>query len=170
MSIALFITRLIIGLGLAAHGAQKLFGWFGHDPRDTATFMESLGLRPATIFAYLAGFGEFVGGGLTALGFLGGLGPALMIAVMLVAILTVHLDKGFFAEKHGWELPALYLAGAIGVCFTGFGRYSLDVALHSTLLAPYGIKVWLVLGAVAASLIISGIRWAQPTLRKTVSE
>ena len=47
MSIVLLIVRLILGGGLAAHGTQKLFGWFGgHGLDGTGGFFESLGFRP----------------------------------------------------------------------------------------------------------------------------
>ena len=47
MDAALLIARLIIGLGLAAHGTQKLLGWFsGYGLKGTAGFFESIGFRP----------------------------------------------------------------------------------------------------------------------------
>lgn len=123
----LFIARLIVGLAIAAHGAQKLFGWFGgYGLKGTGGFMEGLGLRPGATFALMAGLGELGSGLLITLGWLGGLGPALLIMVMLVAILTVHLPNGFFAANNGWELPGIYIAAALGFIFAGFGTYSLD--------------------------------------------
>ena len=63
MSIALLIVRLILGLGLAAHGTQKLFGWFGgHGLDGTGGFFENLGFRPGKMFALMAGLGETAGG------------------------------------------------------------------------------------------------------------
>ncbi len=135
MSIALLIARLILGLGLAAHGAQKLFGSFGGPgPKGMAGFMESLNLRPPMLFGLAAGLGEFGGGLLLALGFLGGVGPGLMIVVMLTAILTVHRGKGFFASNNGWELPGMYIAGALAIDFAGFGIYSIDKAMGWSIL------------------------------------
>ncbi len=56
MNTALLIGRLIIGLGLAAHGTQKLLGWFGgHGLKGTGGFFESLGFRPGALFALAAG-------------------------------------------------------------------------------------------------------------------
>jgi putative oxidoreductase len=147
MSAALLIARLILGLGLAAHGAQKLFGAFGGPgPKGMAGFMESLNLRPPLLFGLAAGLGEFGGGLLLALGFLGGIGPGLMVVVMLTAILTVHLGKGFFATTNGWELPGMYIAGALAIDFAGFGAYSLDKALG-----------WSILGSETDRWIIAGI-------------
>src|SRR6185436_20915718 len=86
MDAGLLIARLIVGLGLAAHGTQKLFGWFGgHGLTGTGRFFESLGFRPGRTFAFAAAAGEIAAGLLTAFGLFGPLGPALMLLVMVVA-------------------------------------------------------------------------------------
>src|SRR5436189_2470332 len=104
MSIGILILRLLAGLTLAAHGAQKLFGWFGgYGLAGTGGFFESLGFRPGRLFAAAASLSEITGGVLVALGLLGPIGPALMISTMLVAIATVHWGKGFFAAGNGIE-------------------------------------------------------------------
>ncbi|HEV2261217.1 MAG TPA: DoxX family protein [Candidatus Rubrimentiphilum sp.] len=147
MSIALLVARLILGLGLSAHGAQKLFGWFGgYGPAGTGGFFEnSLGFRPGIAFAVAAGLGEFLGGLLVATGSLGPIGPGLMIVVMMTAILTVHFGKPFFVDKGGPELPLMYAAGALTFAFVGFGAYSLDSALGLNILASDGAR-WIVVG------------------------
>lgn len=130
MDIGLMIARAVLGLGLAAHGAQKLFGWFGgHGIEGTAGFMESLGFRPGRFFALGAALGEPGGGALTALGLFGPVGPGLMIMVMTVAIFAVHRGNGFFATSNGIELPLLYATGAFVLAFTGPGAYSFDALL-----------------------------------------
>jgi putative oxidoreductase len=130
MSASLLILRLVLGTAMAAHGAQKLFGWFGgYGLKGTGGYMESLGFRPGLRFALAAGLTEFAGGLLFATGLLGPIGPALMLSVMLVAILTVHKSHGFFAMTNGIELPVLYITGALAVAFTGPGRFSLDHVL-----------------------------------------
>src|SRR5689334_21517873 len=106
MNEVLLIARVILGLSLAAHGAQKLFGWFGgYGVAGTGGFFENLGFRPGSLFAIAAGLGEAGGGILTALGLFGPAGPALIVLVMTVAILTVHARAGFFATANGLELP-----------------------------------------------------------------
>ena len=167
MDIALLIVRLIIGLGMAAHGAQKLFGWFGGGGiAGTAGFMESLGFRPSKAFATLAGLGEFGSGLLIALGLLGALGPALLVVVMITAVASVHISKGFFVGKGGWELNAVYVAGAIGLAFTGFGFYSLDRVFGLTFLTD-PTQVWIALGvAVVIGLINLTIRRPAPKLNQ----
>lgn len=127
MDLALFIARLAIGLGFAAHGAQKLFGWFGgYGLRNTGEFMVTLGWRQGRFFATAASLAETVGGVLVAIGFLWPLGPALMIVMMLTAALTVHLKNGFFNMANGYELPLVYAMSALVLTFTGPGAYSLD--------------------------------------------
>jgi len=126
LSLGLFVARVIIGFLMAAHGTQKLVTWFGgHGLRGTAPFFEQMGFRPGIAFAAAASIGEIVSGLLVAVGFLGPIGPALMISVMIVAAITVHWGQGLFAPK-GIELPLLYGIGAFGLALTGFGQYSLD--------------------------------------------
>lgn len=122
MNIALLILRLVLGLAMAAHGTQKLFAWFGGAGiPGVGAFMESIGFRPGKLFATFAGLGEFLGGLLLALGFLGPIRPALMITVMLVATLTFHRGHGFFNVTGGPELPILYITGALVVALAGPG-------------------------------------------------
>lgn len=129
MDILLLIERLI-GLGLAAHGAQKLFGWFGgYGIAGTGGYFESIGFRPGKFFAASAGFGELVAGLLIVLGLAAPVAAMFTLGVMLVAIFAVHIEKGFFAQNGGWELPATYIAIAVGLAGTGYGAYSLDAAL-----------------------------------------
>jgi putative oxidoreductase len=146
VDIVFLIVRLVVGLGFAAHGAQKLFGWFGgYGLAGTGGFFEGLGFRPGRFFAAGAGLGEFGGGLLLALGLGGPIGPALMIMVMTVAIIVVHLPKGFFAQDGGYELPLIYAAVALTFAFVGFGAYSLDRALNLALFATTA-QTWIVLG------------------------
>jgi len=158
VSEGLLIARIALGLGLAAHGAQKLFGWFGgHGLAGTGGFFESLGFHPGRTFAAAAGFSEFAGGLLVALGFLGPIGPALMIAPMLVASLTVHRGKGFFNSGGGFELPFVYAAGALAFAIIGFGALSLDAQLGLTELWSPGLRAVVVaagaLGALASLVL-----------------
>jgi len=130
VSAGLLLGRLVLGLLMAAHGAQKLFGWLGgHGLAGTGGFFESLGFRPGRAFALAAGLAEFGGGLLVAFGLLGPLGPALIVSVMVVAALAVHRSGGLFAMTNGVELPLLYAAGAIALALTGPGAYSLDALL-----------------------------------------
>jgi putative oxidoreductase len=130
LSIGLLVVRVVIGLIMAAHGAQKLLGWFGgYGLRGTGQFFVQLGFQPGPAFAAAASISEIISGLLVALGFLGPIGPALMISVMIVAAMTVHWEHGLFAANNGIELPLLYGAAAFGLALTGFGEYSVDALL-----------------------------------------
>jgi putative oxidoreductase len=162
MDIALLIVRLVIGLGMAAHGAQKLFGWFGgYGLAGTGGFFEGLGFKPGKLFAGAAGLGEVGSGLLIALGIGGALGPALLIMVMLVAIATVHISKGFFVTNGGWELNAAYISVALMLAFTGFGAYSLDRVLGLNILTDPR-QAWIALGA-AVVLALLNLLARRPT-------
>jgi len=127
LSIGLLVLRVVVGLIMAAHGAQKLLGWFGgYGLRGTGEFFVQLGFQPGPAFAAAASISEIISGLLVALGFLGPVGPALMISVMIVAAMTVHWEHGLFAANNGIELPLLYGISALGLALTGFGQYSLD--------------------------------------------
>jgi putative oxidoreductase len=161
LNLGLLLIRLIFGLVMAAHGAQKLFGWFGgYGLAGTGGFFESLGFRPGKLFAFASGLSEFTGGGLFALGFMGPVGPALILAVMLVASISVHFRNGLFAATNGVEVPLLYATAAVGVALIGFGSFSLDVALG---LATYWTPGLIGLALVAG--VLGGI--ANLLLRKT---
>jgi putative oxidoreductase len=133
LNVGVLIVRLVIGLAMAAHGAQKLFGWFGGiGLLGTGQFFDSIGFRPGRVMAVVAGLSEFVGGLLVAFGLLGPVGPALMIAVMVTAAGSVHWSNGFFAMVNGIEVPLLYGATAAGLALAGYGRYSLDAVFGLT--------------------------------------
>lgn len=129
-SIGLLVIRLVLGLSLAAHGSQKLFGWFGgYGIKGTGGWLESIGIKPGALFAVLAGLGEFAGGLGVAVGLLTPIAAAGIIIVMIVAILGAHRGKGFFNTNGGWELPLVNIAAALAIALTGAGSISLDAIL-----------------------------------------
>ena len=152
VSAGLLVGRLMLGLAMAAHGSQKLFGWFGgYGLAGTGGYFEQLGFRPGRAYAAAASSAEVVGGLLVALGLLGPVGPALVLSVMVVAAVTVHWKGGFFAQSGGIEVPALYAAGAIGLALAGPGRFSLDAVLGlDWLWAPRIAAVALLIGVAGA--------------------
>src|SRR5450756_1114120 len=103
-ALGLLILRLGIGLIIAAHGAQKLFGvWGGPGMTKWAQSVQRLRIRPAQPWAWVAALSEFGGGLLLALGLLSPLGSLAITGAMLVAIATGHLAKGCGASKGGFE-------------------------------------------------------------------
>jgi len=133
MDAGILIARVVFGLLMAAHGAQKAFGWFGgYGLAGTAGFFEALGFRPGRFFAATAAGTEIAAGLLVAVGLLGPIGPALIVSVMVVAVVTVHWQHGMFAQNNGIEMPLLYAAAAVALALTGPGVLSLDAAFGLT--------------------------------------
>lgn len=121
--------RLPLGIIFVAHGAQKLFGWFGGGGLEgTGQFMASLGLAPGHLMALLAGSAEFFGGLALLLGLLVRPAAALLAFVLAVAIVGVHLNKGLFMANNGYEFALALLAGVVALLLGGAGRLSLDAA------------------------------------------
>jgi len=130
-SLGLLVIRLVLGLTFAAHGAQKLFGWFGgHGLAGTGAFLESMGAKPGKLLAALAGLAEFGGGLVFAAGFLTPLAAAVITFVMVVAIVTVTGKNGYWITANGSEYNYAIIAVAVGVALTGPGAYSLDALLR----------------------------------------
>ena len=153
VALGLLIGRVVLGGLFAAHGAQKLFGWFrGPGLQGTGEFLDSIGFHPGRTFAFAAGLTELTSGLLILLGFLGPVGPALLLSVMTVAVITVHWGNGLLATSNGSELPLLYATAAIGLALTGPGAYSLDA-----LLGLSTIWSWSTTWAVLAAGVLGGV-------------
>lgn len=132
IDIGLLLLRLVVGLSFMAHGAQKLFGWFGgYGPKGTGGWMESVGIKPGVAIAVLSGLMELVGGLLFAAGFLTVLGAALITLTMLGAIVKVHGRNGYWSTANGYEYNLLLIAVAVALVFTGAGAYSLDAVIFN---------------------------------------
>ncbi|AHC17883.1 MULTISPECIES: DoxX family protein [Paenibacillus] len=127
----LLLIRLVVGLLLVGHGAQKLFGWFGgYGPKGTGGWMESIGIKPGVFMAVSAGLMELLGGALFALGLLTPLAALLITVTMLGAIFKVHGQNGIWATANGYEYPLVLVAVVIGIALTGAGSYSIDALLR----------------------------------------
>lgn len=126
--------RIGTGVVFAAHGAQKLFGWFGgYGLEGTAGWMSSVGLEPGMLMAALAGSAEFFGGLLLIVGLLVRPAALVLAVTMLVAILSVHLQNGLFLANNGYEFGLALLAVSVALVFRGAGSLSADRVLQARL-------------------------------------
>ncbi|OOF23914.1 oxidoreductase [Salinivibrio sp. IB574] len=133
-SFAPLALRLPVGVILSAHGAQKLFGWFGgYGLEGTGQWMASIGLEPGVLMALMAGSAEFFGGMLLLIGLLTRPAAAVTAITMLVAIVTVHWDNGLFLSNNGYEFGLALLAAAVSLLFSGAGNLSVDKKLNQTM-------------------------------------
>jgi putative oxidoreductase len=146
MDIGLFLLRLTVGLTLAAHGTQKLFGWFGGPGLDAiGQLFETLGFHPGRRHALMAGLVETGGGLLLALGFLTPAAAAAVFSVMFVAAVSVHLKQGFFVTSGGFEYALVLGVAGLTVAFTGPGSLSIDALLgYSMSGALWGVGAFFV--------------------------
>jgi putative oxidoreductase len=154
LSLGLLVLRLVVGLTMAGHGAQKMFGWWGGPGMKAWTEgMTRMRIRPAVPFAWLAALAELGGGLLFAFGFLSPLGTLAIISTMLVAIATVHWPNGFWNSKRGYEFNLTLIAASVAVGLAGPGTYSVDQALGFHLPEP----ITFLIGTVAVVLGVAGM-------------
>jgi putative oxidoreductase len=150
----ILLIRVVVGLYVAGHGAQKLFGWFGGPGLDvTVDIMGgATGLRPARLWVPFISATEVVGGLLMAIGLLGPLGPIAVAGAMLGATVYGHWSRGPWIANGGYELAATNLSAALAVALIGVGRFSVDAWLGVQVPGPvsevFGVLV--VIGIAAA--------------------
>jgi putative oxidoreductase len=126
LDLGLLLIRLVIGLSLMGHGAQKLFGWFGgYGPKGTGGWMESIGMKPGVLMAVVAGLSELGGGLLFAAGLWLPVAAALIMVTMLVAMVKVHAANGYWVDKGGIEYTFMLFVIALAIAFTGAGAYAI---------------------------------------------
>jgi putative oxidoreductase len=154
IALGLLILRLVAGLTVAAHGAQKLLGWFGGGGiTGTRGFVTRLQFRPTELWTWAVILGEFGGGLLMAFGLLSPVGNFGVMGAMAIAISVVHWPKGFFNGKGGIEFPLQLATIALVLSLTGPGPYSLDHLLGISLPEPVTwivLAVGLIIGVAAA--------------------
>lgn len=124
---AALALRIPAGIIFMAHGAQKLFGWFGgYGLEGTGQWMGSIGLEPGYFMALLAGSAEFFGGLFLLLGLLTRPSALVLAVTMLVAIFAVHFENGLFMSNSGYEFGLALLAISVSLLFSGAGNLALD--------------------------------------------
>jgi putative oxidoreductase len=126
----LLLIRIVVGLLLAAHGLQKLLGWFGGPGlRGTAAMFERGGLGPGRLTAPLGGAAELGGGLSLVFGVLTPFGAMAVLVMMAGAIVAVHARNGLWNTNGGAEFPLVLAAVALMLTLAGPGRWSIDRAL-----------------------------------------
>ncbi|MBF6185202.1 MULTISPECIES: DoxX family protein [Nocardia] len=152
VDVGLLILRLAVGLTMAAHGSQKLLGWFDGPGLDgTEAMLSSMGYPSPQIFAVITAVTETFGGLALALGLLTPLAAAAILGTMVNAI-SVKWGGGFWAPK-GIEYELLLALGATTLAFTGAGRISVDAAVPA-LRYP---RLASGLGFVILGLVVAGV-------------
>ena len=139
---ALTLIRVVAGVVIFAHGAQKMLGWFGGYgfSGTMGFFTHSMGIPAA--FAFLAICAEFLGGIGLIVGFLSRVAAFGVFCNMAVAIIMVHHNFGFFmnwtgAQKgEGYEYHLLMMAICVTVMIRGAGALSIDRAVNSSAKTP----------------------------------
>ncbi len=130
-SLATLPLRLAGGLIFAAHGAQKLFGWFGgYGLQGTGQWMASIGLEPGYLMAFMAGSAEFFGGLALMFGLFTRPAALVLAVTMLIAIFAVHVENGLFMSNNGYEFGLALLALAASLAVSGAGGGSIDAVLQ----------------------------------------
>lgn len=152
MDLGLFLIRAMAGLLMAAHGAQKLFGWWGGSSMDRwAADLDKQGIRPGRLWAYVSVGAQFFGGLMLAAGFLTPLATVSLIGPMVVVVVQ-KWSKGFFNVKGGFEFMLSILVIGVALAFTGPGAISVDVTIGFNLDLPIRVAIVAVqlIGALAA--------------------
>jgi putative oxidoreductase len=152
--LGLLVLRAGAGGVLFAHGAQKLFGWFGgHGLEGTREAMEYMGFTPGRASALASGLAEAGGGALLALGLATPAAGAAVAGTMTGAV-SVHAPAGFFVTEGGYEYPAFLGFVATCISVAGPGRYSLDHALGHRLNRPWAMAAAFAASTAAAAVVL----------------
>jgi putative oxidoreductase len=117
------LARVAIGVIFLAHGWQKL-NTVGLDRTEQA--FRGMGVPLPALSSLFATFVELIGGALLIIGALVPVAGLLLFLNMLGALLLVHLDKGLFVKRGGFELVLALGAVSLLLAAVGGGRYGID--------------------------------------------
>ncbi|MBB1322203.1 MULTISPECIES: DoxX family protein [unclassified Shewanella] len=126
--------RVPVGIIFMAHGAQKLFGWFGgYGLEGTGQWMASIGMEPGVLMAFMAGSAELFGGLFILLGLLTRPAAVVLAFTMVIAIASVHISNGLFMANNGYEFALALLAITVSLAISGSGRVGIDNVIAAKL-------------------------------------
>lgn len=161
----LLVLRMVIGLVMAGHGSQKLFGWFGGSGLSGFSGMlHRIGVRPSGLWAWVSALVETLGGVALALGFGTPFAAGLLIANLTTAIITVHWRNGFWSSNRGFEFPLTLVAGLLAIGLAGPGAYALGLNAIAGL-SPFVLFVATLAPSIVGMLIALGSGLTHPERR-----
>lgn len=151
------VLLLSVGTGLtfAAHGAQKVFGWWGGPGMaGWQGAVASMGFRPAPLFAVVSAYIELIGGLLLAIGLITPVAAAALVAQSVVIVFQAHWSKGFFNRNGGIEFGMIMGIAAATALLIGAAAFSVDAVLGIAF-APSTRVALLALGLVAGAIAMA---------------
>lgn len=152
----LFLSHVFLGLMIFTHGYRKVFR--GGKLAGTARWFDSIGMRPGKLHAYAAASTELGAGALLTLGLIMPLAAAGLLALMLVAITTVHRTNGFMITNPGGGIEYCLCLSvyALTIGTLGGGRFAMDhvwgVFLHWTPTTDFLVTLIVGVGGALAQL------------------
>jgi putative oxidoreductase len=155
MDLGLLVLRLVLGLTIIGHSTHKIVG--GTD--GAAAYFESVGIRPGTANAWLAGLSEVTAGVLLIAGLLTPLAVCLATAVLVTAIIVGHAPKGFWDKDGGAEYLIVFVAALFALAAVGPGEWSLDHQLELDLDGAGWAIAAVGTGALGAVMTVVVGRW-----------
>ena len=158
----LLILRVAVGVVMIAHGYNHIFR--GGKIAGTAGWFESLGMKPGILHAWLASLTELGAGAMLIFGFLTPLAAGGVVGVMLVALITNHLNNGFFIFRpgEGYEYVLTLLLTGLAIAAIGAGQWSIDNSIDSTWLAGWkGLAIGAVAG-IGGGIALLAMFWRPP--------
>lgn len=161
LNLGLLIIRVVVGVTLATHGLNKIFG--GGKIAGTAGWFGSMGMKMPKVNAWMAALTEIGAGLLLAIGLLTPLAAAGMIAIMVVAFITTHWKNGWFIFNPGGGVEYVVVLAAVGfgLACTGAGEWSVDNGIELDWAGITGLVIAAVAGVGGALLQLAAF-WRPP--------
>ncbi|MDD4899421.1 MAG: DoxX family protein [Candidatus Omnitrophica bacterium] len=124
--LVLLILRVCLGIVFMAHGLQVAFGLFsGPGINGFASMLVGMGFKPAVFWSYLSAYTELIGGLCLIFGIFTRFAAVSILIFMIVAVLKVHLAKGFFIQAGGYEYNFVLICICLALIFSGPGKFAL---------------------------------------------
>jgi putative oxidoreductase len=163
MNLGLLLLRGCLGLFLAYHGYNKVFG--GGGLAGTAGWFGSIGMKWPKWQARIAATTEIGAGLMLAFGVLTPLAAAGVIGIMVVAIVVAHAKVGFFVflPNQGWEYCATIAIATAAVGIMGPGDWSVDNAINFVATDWDGALIAIGVGVLGAVVQLAASYRPKPT-------